>query len=345
MSDRKRSDPLLKAVGWTVGIGLSALAILAALSQIFKWEGFWRGAGQPYATTLAALAAITAAAIALHNARSQLDELRNQRDQDQKRYEEQRDRDQVRWEEQKQRDSIKDLRARFIEACRQLADDNATVRISGAYALGALADDWRGMGIDPEAEVCLGVLSTYLTAPNGTFTDFDGRHDAGHDGPVRALIVSLLGDQNTEFARPGMLRDADLRGVVFTRPIGGADMSGARLEGADFRRAGNLEGVRFVEASLDGAQLNGARLRNANFYRASLSGTNFYQADVRGANFGSVLLYPKTPDFDKAEFDEETNWPGGSNLVLDNYRRQMDEEERLSLLEDRDEFLRGDLKE
>jgi hypothetical protein len=71
----KQTDPLIKAGAWAVAIGLAALAGLAVSSYIFKWEGFWRGAGQPFATTLAALAAISAAAIALHNGRSQLDEV------------------------------------------------------------------------------------------------------------------------------------------------------------------------------------------------------------------------------------------------------------------------------
>jgi hypothetical protein len=48
-----------------------ALAVLAVLAQAFEWVGFWRGAGQPFATVVAGLAALTAGALALHNGEQQ----------------------------------------------------------------------------------------------------------------------------------------------------------------------------------------------------------------------------------------------------------------------------------
>jgi hypothetical protein len=48
-----------------------ALAVLAVLAQAFEWVGFWRGAGQPFATAVAGLAALTAKALALHNGEQQ----------------------------------------------------------------------------------------------------------------------------------------------------------------------------------------------------------------------------------------------------------------------------------
>ncbi len=204
MSDSsKQTDPLIKAAACAVGIGFAALAGLSLAAYIFKWEGFWRGAGQPFATTLAALAAISAAAIALHDGRSQLDEVREQRkqdqkryeeqrDQDQKRYEEQRQQDQTRWEDQRRRDEIREFRSRFAEATSQLADESPTLRLSGAYAMTALANDWRTADDKAEMMVCFGVLGAYVASPNGTLTEVDGKPDAGADGPVRALIMSLL---------------------------------------------------------------------------------------------------------------------------------------------------------
>ena len=45
--------------------------MLAVLAQAFGWVGFWRGAGQPFATVVAGLAALTAGALALHNGEQQ----------------------------------------------------------------------------------------------------------------------------------------------------------------------------------------------------------------------------------------------------------------------------------
>src|SRR5882757_6523999 len=108
---------ILRVAAGTAIVGFLALAGLAVLAYKFHWQDFSPNAGQPYATALAGLAAISAAAIALHNGRSQLDEIRAQREQDQ-----------LRWEDQRRRDDIKDLRARFSESTRQLADASPAVR-------------------------------------------------------------------------------------------------------------------------------------------------------------------------------------------------------------------------
>jgi len=53
------------------GVGVLALALLGVFGQAFEWVGFWRGAGQPFATAVAGLAALTAKALALHNGEQQ----------------------------------------------------------------------------------------------------------------------------------------------------------------------------------------------------------------------------------------------------------------------------------
>ena len=212
-------DPLLWAVVGTAISGLVVLAALAVASYVFCWEGFWRGAGGPYATTIAALAALTAAAIALHNSRSQLDELKAQRDQDQQR-----------WEDQRRRDSIKDLRDRFTEATRQLADKRPAVRRSGAYAMAALAQDWNELGKNSEVKICMSVLAAYVATPNPTISGNEASGFlAGDDGPIRALIVALLskeaGPQFQDiWGDYTLLHYADLRGVAFTAPINNANL-------------------------------------------------------------------------------------------------------------------------
>jgi hypothetical protein len=54
-----------------VGVGVLTLAVPAVLAQAFEWVGIWRGAGQPFATVVAGLAALTAGALALHNGEQQ----------------------------------------------------------------------------------------------------------------------------------------------------------------------------------------------------------------------------------------------------------------------------------
>lgn len=57
------------------------------------------------------------------------------------------------------------------------------------------------------------------------------------------------------------------------------DLSGVRLEGADFQGA-ILDGVRFVRAHLAGAVFKGASLRFANFQGADLEGASFSKANL-----------------------------------------------------------------
>lgn len=308
-------DPLIKGATWAVGIGLTALGALALASWIFKWEGFWRGAGQPFATTLAALAAISAAAIALHNGRSQLDELRAQREQDQKRYEEQRERDQSRWTDQRRRDDIKDLRARFSEATQQLADKSPAVRRSGVYAMSALAQDWTDLGDQTEVKVCIGVLAAYVAAPNPTLTwTEENGFDAGDDGPIRALIVATLskeaGPQFQDlWGNYTLLHYAELRGVKFTAPINNADLFRADLRGADFTRAPYMDGIQ-----LSGAKLSRANLNATNLEFANLMGADLNHADMTGvALSGAALVGADLSDatMPTCMYDKRTLWPDG----------------------------------
>ena len=137
---------LVKAAAGIVIVGVLALSTLSYLAYHFQWRDYWPHAGQPYATAFAGIAAICAAFIALHNGRSQLDEMKQQRNQDQSR-----------WEDERQRNSIKDLRQRFSDITSQLADNNPAIRLSGAYAMAALAQDWRDVGDADEVKVCISV--------------------------------------------------------------------------------------------------------------------------------------------------------------------------------------------
>jgi hypothetical protein len=295
---------ILRVAAGTAIVGFLALAGLAVLAYKFHWQDFWPNAGQPYATALAGLAAISAAAIALHNGRSQLDEIRAQREQDQ-----------LRWEDQRRRDDIKDLRARFSESTRQLADASPAVRRSGAYARAALAQDWSDLGDQSEVKVCMSVLAAYVAAPNPTVSgDDESGFLAGEDGPIRALIVALLskeaGPQFQDiWGNYTLLHYADLRGVAFTAPINNADLFRADLRGADFKRAPvmqgiNLSGAKLVGANLEAADLQHADLGHADLTRADMTGVTVNGANLRFANLTRITM-------PTCHYDKQTLWPDG----------------------------------
>ena len=307
---------LLRAAAGAVAIGLLALGGLALASFRYSWTDFWPNAGQPFATTLAGLAAISAAAIALHNARSQLDEMRAQRSQDQKRYEEQREQDQSRWDDERKREQVKDLRARFTEAAGLLGDTNATIRRSGAYALAALANDWRAEGDQAEMMVCFEVLASYVTAENSFYSDEEYQLIAGEDGPVRATVVALL-SRNAEHytgdimevGRSKLLHSSDLRGVVFTATIKHADLCRSDLSQANFERAPNLCGIQLDRTKLVDASFKGADLDGAQLWRADLTCANLNGAALRGADLSGATL--RGANLTDIVYDETTKWPEG----------------------------------
>ncbi|WP_081290018.1 pentapeptide repeat-containing protein [Mycobacterium colombiense] len=338
----RRHDPLLVAAAAAVSLTLVALVAIAGAAYANHWEGFWRGMGQPYATTLAALAAVSAGAIALHNSRSQLEELRAQRTQDQTRWEQQREQDQERWEDQRKRDASKDLRSRFSEITTQLADTSPTVRRSGAYAMAALANDWRSIGEEAEMKVCFGVLAAYLTTPNLAYTD-EPKPNAGDDGPVRALIVALLSRNAGSgledlWGSSSLLSGADLRGVSFNAPVNRVDFSDADLTGATFTKS-DFKGARFLSANLSkasltyldlqGAQLSFAKLMETDLYRADLRKAQLDHAELLGADLddamlaGASMMYADLRGVDLSrtvldgvrlegvDYDDETKWPDG----------------------------------
>lgn len=330
---KNKLDPLIKTVAWIDVIGLLALGGLAFASSHFKWERFWPSAGGPFATTLAALAAISAAAIALHNGRSQLEEVKAQREQDQTRYEEQRDRDQeqreqeqmryqeqrtqdqARYTDQRRRDDITDLRKRFAEIANQLAERNPAVRLSGAYAMSALSQDWADLGFTNEVKVCMSVLASYVAAPNPSMSgDEEQGFDAGVDGPVRALIVALLSkDAGSQFqdlwGNYTLLHYADLRGVAFTAPINNADLFRADLRGASFKRAPYMDGIQMSGAKLVRADLSQANLEFANLMFADLTGADMTGVMLNGACLRNAILTDVT--MPTCMYDKRTMWPDG----------------------------------
>ena len=105
------------------------------------------------ATLGAGIAAIIAAAIALHNGEKT-------REQDKKIH-----------EENSRAEQERALRERFTSIVELLATEDLTKRESGAYALAALADDWAAFYKDDqksalrEQQVCLNILTGLLREP------------------------------------------------------------------------------------------------------------------------------------------------------------------------------------
>ena len=201
-----------------------------------------------------------------------------------------------------------------MSATEQLAHESPTVRRSGAYAMAALANDWNAFGDKAEMKICMGVLAAYVVSPNPTYTEFtDGDPEAGEDGPVRALIVSLLskhaGRQFQDiWGNYTLLHYADLRSVTFTAPINNAELFRAYLSHADFRQAPfmettNLSGADLTRADLRQTNLRRANLTHVNLVGADLSGADLSGADLTGAVLGKVGW--------TALYDKQTKWPEG----------------------------------
>lgn len=132
------------------GVGFT-LAGLLLRDWNFSWD--WSVAAQPLATLGAGIAAIIAAAIALHNG------------------EKTREQDKEIHETSSRAEQERTLRERFTSIVELLATEDLTKRESGAYALAALADDWAAFYKDDqelslkEQQVCLNILTRQLRDP------------------------------------------------------------------------------------------------------------------------------------------------------------------------------------
>lgn len=101
--------------------------------------------------------------------------------------------------------------------------------------------------------------------------------------------------------RPGYMATRAMGGVFQRRQVGGGgqpvgytDLSGARMAGANLRRAHlddvHAAGTDFRDAVLTRANLSGALLSNARFSGSILEGVMLDNADLRDANFDEAVL-------------------------------------------------------
>jgi uncharacterized protein YjbI with pentapeptide repeats len=127
--------------------------------------------------------------------------------------------------------------------------------------------------------------------------------------------------------RGANLRKLRLSGLPLTRMQGGLiadewtlatdyqrNMAGVHMEGADLRGA-RLEGADLCGAHLAGADLRGARLEGADLCGAHLAGADLRGAHLEGANLSEAHLegnedFPKPANLRMAFFDSSTNLTG-----------------------------------
>jgi len=289
--DSGRAQLWLRSAVAAICLGFVTLGCLAIASAVWQWQGFWKAAAQPYATVVTGLVALTAAALALYNGERQrsAEHQRWAADQDYKKQEADR---------VDNRGVMRDLRGRFVTASDQLSSDSPTIRRSGVYAMGALADDWLDNGRVADAAVCFDVLIAYLREKNAAFSEVV--NDAGLDGPVRAAIVAVLASRRArigELPNPidVSLRGSDLRGVDFShKSLCGMNFSEANFRGATLSRC-DLSNADFTRCDLRGGYLVSSRLVGAvlvetTFEDGLLTGADLSNAVLQLTNFSKASL-------------------------------------------------------
>ncbi|WP_229481246.1 pentapeptide repeat-containing protein [Mycolicibacterium mageritense] len=308
-----------KAMAWVtlafavIGVALVTMGMLAYCAQRYHWEGFWRSAGQPFATVIAGMAALAAGALALYNGeRQRASDIekwasdraadRDKQAQLERQWEAEQRAARHNADRQHRREVVRELRSRFTTATSQLADPQATVRRSGAYAMAALANDWHtSVNDDTERQVCIDVLCGYLATVNPTYREDDEEYTAhpGTDAAVRVTILHLLSrhrasdDSETSWENARYdLQEADLRSLrVQGLNLSGANLAGAYLADVDFSGLAKGSGAILTGANLTGAILTRAQLRRAQLAHATLDGAHLEGANLYRANLSRAHLY------------------------------------------------------
>ncbi|OBG79097.1 pentapeptide repeat-containing protein [Mycobacterium sp. E3305] len=223
-----------------------------------------------------------------------------------------------------QDDRERELRSRFTTIAEQLSGKSA-IRLAGAYALAALADDWHRFGNDDERQVCVSLMCAQL------------RREPEPDDPdskeIRNTIIGIIRQHRPRHSDPANESDwgsckLDLDGADLTNSSGlfninfdgvylsranlsgvwlvGCNMVRASLIGAQLQQAfiaGDLTRARLAHADLSdatiSANLTGCDLGWANLSGADLSGSNLTDADLENATLDGVL------------YDDKTIWPEG----------------------------------
>lgn len=158
---------------------------------------------------------------------------------------------------------------RYTKSAEQLGSDQAAIRLAGVYAMARLGDDWL-----EQRQTCIDVLCAYLRMP---YQPPDRpEHRPGEDQVRRTIVRVIAAHLRLSTTTPSW-STADL------------DLSGARLEDADFTGASFVGFARFAGASFTGI----ARFAGASFASvAGFEGVSFADdAGFMGASFASVARF------------------------------------------------------
>ncbi|HEU4426627.1 MAG TPA: pentapeptide repeat-containing protein, partial [Pilimelia sp.] len=135
-----------------------------------------------------------------------------------------------------ERESTKFVTERFATASTLLGHEAAAVRLSGVYAVGALADDW-----PEQRQACIDVLCAYLRMPYESDPALPGFRQGERE--VRLSITRVIRDHlRIDASTPWFGNSFDFTGAVFD----GGDFSQILVrDRMDFR------GARFVAGFVD----------------------------------------------------------------------------------------------
>ena len=259
----------------------------------FSWD--WSVAAQPLATLGAGIAAIIAAAIALHNG------------------EKTREQDKEIHETSSRAEQERTLRERFTSIVELLATEDLTKRESGAYALAALADDWAAFYKDDqelslkEQQVCLNILTRQLrdpileNSPAQLFT-FKER--------VQDIIFPRF--EGKHFEQPGQWSDLYLileHCHFYNLSSGGIFKQKASFSDAHFHGNTYFKISRFCnDAIFRRAQFHGGVDFRGSYFNidtpAPQSSRNRNYADFSEAKFFNNAIFDRTKFYNEAIFNE-----------------------------------------
>lgn len=324
-----------------VGLVLLVLVVagLAALVSIVGWSAVrqnWAN-DEPWFTGLqlaplsTPLAALIAAGVAVTTARWGLHSARATRENDHNRWEADRNAERQRWEVERQLENARrhterrdaterTLRDRFHELVKLLASSDLRAREGAAYAVVALADDWKAhydedepIKARAEQQVCINVLIAQLRDPLPASMDKTERaHLAAFKQVVQKILRSRLGKVDGGKSQPGAWSSFEFvfDGCTFHN----LDLHQCVLSGANV----SFNGAEFSgeRASFNGSEFSGERTsfdhvkftsRRTSFERVRFTG---WRVSFVSAEFTGAML-----SFRRVHFAAQNTWFSGAQFA------------------------------
>ncbi|WP_328884681.1 pentapeptide repeat-containing protein [Streptomyces sp. NBC_00299] len=213
------------------------------------------------------------------------------------------------------REYDKALIERFGAAAEQLGADQPAVRMTGAYAMARLADEW-----PQERQMCIDVLCGYLRMPHAPDPPADDQELASwqRERAIRVTVLGLIAAHLRDGAPASWQGyDLDFTGAVLDE----ADFRGARFTGGNILFVKTLfaghgtdqivfDETEFADGSYVYFRLAEFRSGTVRFNRATFSGgwVTFDSARFTGArvNFRDAAFAGGEVPFEDAEFSAST---------------------------------------